>query len=58
MNTPDSKPTTVGTAPFKRFGDPLELTSQVAASLAWSGKLADLAEWQRPATEAAAAACK
>lgn len=43
---------------FKKFGDPGELTSQVAASLSWRGKVADLGDWRREATEAAKAACK
>jgi hypothetical protein len=43
---------------FKKFGDPGEFTSQIAASLSWKGKVADLGDWRHEATEAAKAACK
>ena len=49
---------TIDAKAFDRFGDPGEFTSQIAATLSWSGKVSDLTEWRRPATEAAAAACK
>lgn len=43
---------------FKQFGDPAELTAQIAAGLSWKGKLADLTDWSRDATDAAKSACK
>jgi hypothetical protein len=49
---------TVGDAPYQRFGDPTEFTALVATSLRWSGKISDLAEWRRPATDEAKTACK
>ncbi|MBK7859981.1 MAG: hypothetical protein IPJ65_15435 [Archangiaceae bacterium] len=43
---------------FKKFGDPAELVSQVAATMSWKGKVADLTEWRREASDAAKASCK
>jgi hypothetical protein len=47
---------TTDAAAYKRL-DPAELTSSVAASLAWNGKVADLKEWSRPAGAEAKASC-
>ena len=42
---------TTDAAAYTRFGDPSEFTSQIAASLAWNGKLAELSSWRRVATD-------
>jgi hypothetical protein len=49
---------TTDAASYQRFGDPTEFTVQVAASLSWKGKLAELSEWTRDAGPEAQAACK
>ncbi|MGN6110727.1 MAG: hypothetical protein ACTHU0_36830 [Kofleriaceae bacterium] len=49
---------TTDAAAYKRFGDPAELTSKVAASLSWRGKLSQLTAWEQPATDQANDACK
>ncbi|HWM88262.1 MAG TPA: hypothetical protein VNO33_20550 [Kofleriaceae bacterium] len=43
---------------YRRFGDPGDFTSRIAASISWKGKLARLVEWRRPATDAARSSCR